>query len=56
MAVVRSGTGIDMGNNPESTVLTLDSVDVVDKAYVSRASIWLYTRTMLVACNNYTNS
>lgn len=52
MAIVISGNGIDMGGNPISNVSTVDSVDVVDKAHVSRASVWCDARNSIVVCNN----
>lgn len=36
MAIVITGNGIDMGNNPVSNVKIENGIDVVDKAYVSR--------------------
>lgn len=36
MAIVSSGSGIDMGGNPVSNVSITASADVVDKSYVSR--------------------
>ena len=39
MAVIISGNGIDMGNNPVSNVSIATSADVVDKAYVSRVMV-----------------
>lgn len=52
MAITISGSGINMGGNPISNVSTVDSVDIVDKAHVSRASVWCDPRSMLVVCNN----
>lgn len=39
MAIVISGNGIDMGNNPVSNVSIATSADVVDKAYVSKVMV-----------------
>ena len=38
MAIVISGNGIDMGNNPVSNVAINNNVDVVDKEYVDNRS------------------
>ena len=47
MALTISGSGINMGGNPTSNVST---VDVVDKAHVSRASVWCDARNCIVVC------